>query len=130
MGKAGRFRGEDVLTDQELSRGQTFFDVVNIRFTVGQIFTKDIKGLDLPGKKSLNHGWHRQPRFVRQPFDPPGGFELGQILGNVDALISGKNVGQSAHIAGALDIILTPHGDSPRRTRIPRSPGASGERHR
>ena len=107
MSKACCFRREDILADQEFRRFQTMFNMMNIRFGVGQIFTEDIKGFDFSGGQTFHHRGHHHAGLVGKRFDIPGLLEFRPGLRIVHLLIAGENIGQRAHVAGALNVVLT-----------------------
>jgi hypothetical protein len=83
------------------------FNMLNIRFGVGQVLTENIKGFDFSGGEIFHHRRHHHAGFIRKRFDVPRLLELrpGVRIGHL--LIAGENIGQCAHVAGALNIILT-----------------------
>ena len=83
------------------------FNLFNIRLGVGQILTENIKAFDFSGCQIFHHRRHHHTGFVRKRFDVPCFFEFrpGFRIGHL--LIAGENIGQCAHVAGALNVVLT-----------------------
>jgi len=106
MRKPGGFRREDILADQEFRRLQLTLDMMNIRFGIGQVFTENIKGFDFSGGQIFHHRRHHHAGFIRKGFDVPGFGKLGPGVRIGHLLIAGENIGQRAHVAGALNVVL------------------------
>ena len=84
--------------------------MVDIRVGNQRVFAHNIEAIDLPlvdGFKNFGHG---QAGFFRQMVCGPQGFKLFQGLRVGHFLVAGKEVRQSAHIAGALYVVLAPQG--------------------
>ena len=81
--------------------------MIQIRIRHQWIFTDNIHGLYFTIICHGHHFGHGQPDFVRQPGNPPGRFHSfpDRLIGN--RLVSRKNIGQSAHVTGALHVVLT-----------------------
>ena len=110
MSKAGRFRGEDILADEKFRGCQLVFHLMDVRFRIGQIFSEDVKGPDGLVHQPLHHLGDHQPVVFRQLLDAPGLFKFGPGSRIDNLLIAGEDVGQGAHIAGTLDVVLTAQG--------------------
>ena len=59
------------------------------------------------GRQHVGHG---HPHPIGEVFDAPGLLHLLAVVGVGDRLIPGEDVGQAAHIAGALDVVLAAQG--------------------
>src|SRR5512135_399473 len=71
------------------------------------IFSHNIQCLDPAFMDRVGCFYKRQPWFVRQG-NAPGFFELLLVLLDMHLLVSWIHVGKPAHIACALNIVLTP----------------------
>ena len=87
--------------------------VVGIRIGNDRVLPDDIQGLDFALRDGRHHAGHGQAHPIRQVLDPPGRFHLGPGVGIGYRLITGKDVGQAAHVAGPLDVVLAPEGVDP-----------------
>ena len=110
---AGGFRQEEILHHQKIQFLKTGLAVIQIRVGDQGIFTDDIKGLELSLVGGRNHLGDFQPGLVGQFVNPPGGghFLAGRRIDHF--LVSGVYVRQAAHVAGPLDVVLTPQGIDP-----------------
>ena len=87
--------------------------VVGIRIGNDRILPDDIQGLDFALGDGRHHRGHGQAHPIRQVLDPPGRLHLGPGVGIGHRLIARKDVGQAAHVAGPLDVVLAPEGVDP-----------------
>ena len=80
--------------------------VPDIGLGVGQIFPEDVKELDLAVHQAVHHLRHHQAVLFRELLHAPGGLELGPGRRVLHLLITGEDVGQRPHVAGALHVVL------------------------
>ena len=98
---------------QEIQLFEGLDQVVGIRIGNDRILPDDIQGLDFALGDGRHHAGHGQAHPIRQVLDPPGRLHLGPGVGIGHRLITGKDVGQAAHVAGPLDVVLAPEGVDP-----------------
>ena len=84
--------------------------LVDVRFGIGQIFSEDIKSPHLAVHQSVHHLGNHEADIIRQlrglPMRLQGFLDFSHIFIDGHCLITGKHIGQGAHVAGALDIVL------------------------
>ena len=77
---------------------------------VGRILAQDIHSFDLSSPGGLNHLRSSETRPQGQIRGIPGFLEIADGLGIVCSFITGIKLCQGTHIAGSLDVVLTPQG--------------------
>ena len=124
----GEFSGsghEDVLDDEDVEAFEQRPGVLGVGLAVGRIFTDAVRSLD----GSLTHRLEHQREVTavhRVEFHPVDGLELRPMLVVGDVLEAGKFVGQCAHVAAALHIVL-PAQRHETRSPAPDVTGEQGE---
>jgi len=103
---------EDILDDEEIEVFEFLLYLVPVGIGQHGVLSHDKEGLHFPLPDSLHH-LHQGQADPGREGDTPG---LLEFLSNrlvVDPLISRKVIGQPAHVAGALHIVLTRRGLTP-----------------
>ncbi|MCY1408054.1 hypothetical protein D9M71_233710 [compost metagenome] len=80
-------------------------DVVLVGVGEHRLLAHDHQRLEVAGQRRRGHAQRSQPRRLRHRHAPGLG-ELGLHLAAVGRLIAGIDVGQTAHVAGALHVVL------------------------
>ena len=114
IGQLGRFGHENVLNHQKIEMLKAFFGMVEIRVGDQRIFADDVQRFEL-----RRHGpWAPSrspsgPIWSGQAVHAPGFFHF-LAHGRVGhRLVAGEDIGQAAHVAGALHVVLAPQGVDP-----------------
>ena len=74
------------------------------------VLSYDVEALELPVDGGVEGGGRGEAGLGGEAFDAPGLFELGARRVVADFLISGVDVGEGTHVAGALDVVLPAQG--------------------
>ena len=108
----GRFRGEDVLDHQKIQTLEHPGGKGGLGFGDHRVFPHHVEGPDFPGGHTVEHFRCRKPRDVGE-LSAPDGFHVdpGRLVFHQH--VAGEEVGQRAHVAGALDIVLAAQGSDP-----------------
>ncbi len=106
-----RFGHKDVLNHHEVEGVKPAADQAKIGLRLERIFPHDVVGLDLALQRKVRHLGNARPDAIvhLSHVNPPG---VGELLSDRrvgDVLIAGEHIGQNAHIAGALNIVLPAH---------------------
>jgi hypothetical protein len=80
--------------------------MVQVRIGYQRIFTDNIKGLNFSAVGFGHHFRNLQSRFGGQTGDVPGPFHFFNGIQVVHRLVAGKHVGQAAHVARPLNVVL------------------------
>src|SRR5450830_613062 len=105
MGELGGFVEENILHHDAFHGRQRRGDVLGIRVALGDVLALAVQALEAAAQGRLEHIGNAQARVGLQG-DVPGLFELRpyHLVGNVP--VTGQLVGEGAHVAGALHIVL------------------------
>jgi len=71
-----------------------------------RIFPKDIKPLNGALNHLIGHNRGGRTDLIRQ-YLPPGFFKFFFDCRNINLLVTGVNIRQTAHVTGALNVVLT-----------------------
>ena len=108
-GVFGRLGQEDILDDKNIEFFQGRFHVAQVRVGDQGVFAHDVEGLDLAFVDGMEHIQDGEPGFFGEVFAPGlGKFLIGGFVGH--GLVAREDVGQAAHVAGPLDVVLAPEG--------------------
>ena len=99
--------------------------VAGVGFAQYRVLPDDVERVDTAGMHGVEYLGVRQSRYAAE-LASPRRLELGLCLRGVDGLIARVYVGQAAHIAGPLHIVLSPQWVDARR-RLPEVPGEQRE---
>src|SRR5471032_1322590 len=105
MGELGGFVEENILHHDAFHGRQRRGDVLGIRVALGNVFALAIQALKAAAKGGLEHVGNAQARIGLQGH-VPGLFELRPYHLVGDVPVAGQLVGEGAHVAGALNVVL------------------------
>ncbi|MND29242.1 hypothetical protein D3C80_197460 [compost metagenome] len=105
MGELGRFVEEDVLHHHAFHGQQGRGDVLGVGVALGNVLALAVQGLEAAVQRRFEHVGDAQARVGLQGH-APGTLELGAhaLVGNVP--VAGQLVGERAHVARALHVVL------------------------
>ena len=107
IGLLGRFGQENILHDQKIQPVEGFLGMVEIRVGYHRVFTDNIHRFQGTVVGRRHHLGHFHADLIGHPLNAPGSFHLG-LYGRVGHVLIGRvDIGQTAHVAGALDVVLT-----------------------
>ncbi len=78
-----------------------------------RVLADDVERLDRPGVRRGQHLGHRQAGRGRQAVTPQACSNFGARAGVGHLLVAGEHIGQAAHVAGALHVVLAAQGVHP-----------------
>ncbi|MNZ66795.1 hypothetical protein D3C78_850260 [compost metagenome] len=105
VGQLGRLGHRQLDHHQKVQRAQGVLDVVLVGVGEHRLLAHDHQRLEVAGQRRRGHAQRSQPGRLRHRHAPGLG-ELGLHLAAVGRLIAGIDVGQTAHVAGALHVVL------------------------
>ncbi|OQA20998.1 MAG: hypothetical protein BWY63_01415 [Chloroflexi bacterium ADurb.Bin360] len=104
IGELSGIGHENVLHHEEFHLGKRLTDMVEVRVRGHRVFRHDVNGFNLASVRRVHDLYHGQAGLIGEAFNTPGFLELFLIRRH--SLIAGVDVGQTAHIAGALNVVL------------------------
>ena len=110
VGQLRRFGEENILNHQEIQSLHFLDGMIQVGVGDHRVLPHDIQGLDTPLQDGRQHVGHGHAHIIGQAGDAPGVFHLLAVGRIGDHLVPGEDVGQAAHVAGALNIVLAPQG--------------------
>ena len=100
------------MTMKKFGRFQSAFHLVGVRIAHHRIGPKDHQALELAFPDGLDLLHHGESRRARQ-LGVPGFFKFCHVFRHGHVLVAGQDIGQGAHVAGPLDVVLAADGIDP-----------------
>ena len=107
MGVLGGFVEEDVLHDQAIQRTERRLHMLGIGIGLGNVLALHIHGLEAAGDGGIKHVGNPQARLIVNGHIP-GLLKPGSNGRVAHMLIARQFVGEGAHVAGTLNVVLAP----------------------
>jgi hypothetical protein len=102
----GGFGQKNILHHQKIEMVQAVLGVVEVRIGHQRVFADDVHGFDFAVMGLGKHLGDRQPGLVGRPAPHPRRFPSSGWRQVGHRLVGRKHIGQAAHVAGPLDVVL------------------------